>query len=331
MDKEGFIPRLLGEESTREGFARGVLRAAEEDERVVVIGLDVTNSLQLDAFRERFPDRFISVGIAEQNGMGLAAGLALSGLRPVFATYAAFATTRALDQIRVSACYNNAPVVIAGAHAGLSVGPDGATHQALEDIATMRVLPNMRLFTPLDSNQAEQIAYYALRRHTGGPLYVRLGRAKAANFTDAGGEYAPTAVDTYRFGLAPRLLLLAFGTMLYPTLHAARALQEEGIATVVMGISCVKPFDSDAVVNFLDLLNVEGVVSIEEHQVGGGCGSVVAEALSLVRPVRVLRVGVRDVFGESGGADELLAKYGLDARGIADQVRRFMLWGGSTR
>lgn len=327
MQERDEIPQLLGRESTREGFARGVLRAAEEDERVVLIGLDVTGSLQLTTFRERFPQRFISVGIAEQNGAGIAAGLALSGLRPVFATYATFAATRALDQIRVSMCYNRASVVIGGAHAGLSVGPDGATHQALEDIATMRVLPHMRVYTPLDSNQAENIAYYALRKQDEGPVYVRLGRAAVANFTDSAQEYAPTAARLYRFGEAPRFLILACGTMLYPTLCAAQELAKEGVGTAVLGVSSVKPFDGDAVARYVDILDVAGVVTVEEHQVAGGFGSIVAETLGSVRPVRVLRIGVHDSFGESGAPDDLLAKYRLDAAGIAAQVKSFRLWG----
>ena len=329
MQERGAVPQLLGKESTREGFARGVLRAAEEDERVVVIGMDVTGSPQLTAFKDRFPKKFISVGIAEQNGAGVAAGLALSGFRPVFATYATFATTRALDQIRVSICYNNAPVVIGGAHAGLSVGPDGATHQALEDIATMRVLPHMKVLTPLDSNQAEAMAYYALRKHEEGPLYIRLGRAAVANFTDASKSYDPAEVTLYRFGEAPRLLLLACGTMLYPTLNAGKELAQEGVSTAVVGASCVKPFDVDAIVRYIELLNVQGVVTVEEHQVGGGFGSIVAEMLSGVRPVKMLRIGVKDSFGESGSPDDLLAKYKLDSAGIAEQVREFTLWGQS--
>lgn len=327
MQERDMLPRIAGMESTREGFARGVLRAAGEDSRVVLIGLDVTGSLQLGAFRERYPQRFISVGIAEQNGAGIAAGLALSGLRPVFATYATFAATRALDQIRVSMCYNRAPVVLGGAHAGLSVGLDGATHQALEDIATMRVLPNMRVFTPLDSNQAESIAYYALRMPEEGPIYVRLGRAAVANFTDSGKEYNPTEVELYRFGEVSRFLLLACGTMLYPTLQAARELSRAGIGTAVVGISCVKPFDGDTIVRYVDVLNVAGVVTVEEHQVDGGFGSVVAEVLSSARPMRVLRIGVHDSFGESGTPEALMAKYRLDATGIAEQVKSFRLWG----
>lgn len=327
MQERDVIPQLLGRESTREGFARGVLRAAEEDERVVLIGLDVTGSLQLSAFRERFPKRFISVGIAEQNGAGIAAGLALSGLRPVFATYATFAATRALDQIRVSICYNNAPVVVGGAHAGLSVGPDGATHQALEDMATMRVLPNMRVYAPLDSNQAENIAYYALRKYEDGPVYIRLGRAAVANFTTPGQEYDPAAMELYRFGEAPRFLLLACGTMLYPTLQAAQELGRAGISVAALGVSSVKPFDGEVVARYVDLLNVAGVVAVEEHQVAGGFGSVVSETLASVRPVRVLRIGVHDSFGESGAPDDLLAKYKLDAAGIAAQVKSFRLWG----
>lgn len=327
MQERGEIPRLLGRESTREGFARGVLRAAEEYDRIVLIGLDVTGSLQLSAFRERFPRRFVSVGIAEQNGAGIAAGLALSGLRPVFATYATFAATRALDQIRVAICYNNAPVLVGGAHAGLSVGPDGATHQALEDMATMRVLPNMRVYAPLDSNQAENIAYYVLRKADAGPVYIRLGRAAVANFTNPGQEYDPSAMEIYRFGEAPKFLLLACGTMLYPTLQAAQGLAQEGIVTAVVGVSSVKPFDVDTIARYIELLNVAGVVTVEEHQVAGGFGSVVSEMLAGVRPVRVLRIGVHDSFGESGAPDALLAKYRLDAAGIAEQVKAFRLWG----
>ena len=314
------LPELLGQESTREGFARGVFRAAEENDRVVVIGLDVTGSLHLDRFRERFPSRFISIGIAEQNGAGIAAGLALNGFLPVFATYATFATTRALDQIRVSICYNKAPVLIGGAHAGLSVGPDGATHQALEDIATMRVLPHMRVLTPLDSNQAESMVYSVLRSEMTAPVYIRLGRAPAPNFTDPNDVYSVEEIYAYRFGENPRLLLWACGTMLYPTLNAAEVLKGRGVDSVVLGISCVKPFCGDAVAHYVELLDIQCVVTVEEHQVAGGFGGVVAEALSSKHPVRIVRLGVYDSFGESGAPEDLLCKYKLDAAGIAEQV-----------
>lgn len=314
------LPRIINEESTREGFARGVLAAAYEDQRVVVLGADVTGSLFLTPFRENHPDRFISVGIAEQNAASVAAGLALSGFRSLFATYATFATTRALDQIRVSICYNNAPVVIAGAHAGLSVGPDGATHQALEDIAVMRSLPNMTVVAPCDSNQAQAVTHYALRHHTHGPIYIRLGRAAMPNFTDPKAPFQLGKGTLFSYGDA--LTVATTGTTLWAALQAARQLaEEEGIGVRVLSLPTIKPLDEELLGSCFR--ETAGFITVEEHQLNGGLGGAIAEFIGQAggRPLRMM--GVKDQFGESGAPEELLAKYGLDAPSIAEAIRSF--------
>jgi len=312
------LPKVLNWESTRQGFARGLVEAAREDERIVVIGLDVSGSLFLQEFKQAFPERFISLGIAEQNGAAVAAGLAMNGLKPVFATYATFATTRALDQIRVSICYNDAPVLLVGAHAGLSVGPDGATHQALEDIATMRVLPGMRVAIPCDSNEAQAATRSILLSETIGPTYLRLGRAATENYTSPTADYRLGQWQAYGISSSPEVVIFACGGLVYPSLRAANQMRAAGIAVEVVNVSSAKPLDAEVVIRYMRI--ARAYVVVEEHQSIGGVGSAIAELTAQYGGKHIEFMGVADSFGESGTPEELLEAYGLASDHIASRA-----------
>ncbi len=304
---------------SRKGFADAVTDCAAEQKGIVLLGSDVTGSLMFGRFKEQYSHRFFSLGIAEQNAACVAAGMAKNGLLPVMATYATFCTTRALDQIRVSICYNEAKVVIGGAHAGISVGPDGATHQALEDIAIMRSLPGMTVISPCDANECYAATRWALGEEAKGPVYIRFGRAPIPNFTDRGNAFTPGEMPLLRKG--KDLLIVATGAMVWESLRAAELLEAQGVEVGVVNLRSIKPIDKDRLIALAQ--GVKGVVTVEEHQVSGGMGGAVSEVLSQYcpRPMRIL--GMRDCFGESGEPAELLAKFGLDAGGIAKECKEW--------
>lgn len=301
--------------ASRFGFGEGIAAAAAADPRVVCLGGDITASVCADIFRGRFPDRFFSVGIAEQNMAEVAAGMALEGLRPVIASYATFLTTRSLDQIRVSICYNNLPVVIGGAHAGISVGPDGATHQALEDIAVMRSLPRMTVLSPCDATQAEIAARAALEQGRG-PVYIRFGRNPIPDFTSAGQDFKIGRGQILRQGSG--VTLVATGPMVYESLEACKILAGHGIDASVVNLHTIKPIDEELLAHFARTSRL--VVTVEDHQTAGGLGGAVAETLARTAPCRMAFVGVDDSFGESGEPGELFARFGLDRASIARKV-----------
>ena len=304
-----FINR--GDRPTRFGFGEGVRDAALSNSSVVGLGADITSSVCMNFFADKFPDRFYSLGIAEQNCMAVASGFALTGLTPVFSTYAVFATMRAADQIRVSVCYNNLHVVIGGAHAGISVGPDGATHQALEDIAVMRVLPNMTLISPCDATQARIATIYAINELKS-PVYIRFGREAVPNFT--------SDADCFDFGKGQLMrngsdiTIFATGHMVWIALQAAEQLAIQNINARVINIHTIKPIDREIIVKAAR--ETGAVVTAEEHQIAGGFGSAIAETLAAEFPVPVEFVGVNNSFGETGQPDELMHKYGLSAENI---------------
>jgi transketolase len=299
--------------STKQGFGEGVLEAAKHDERIIALGADITASVGLDLFRDLFPERFFSMGIAEQNAMGVAAGLALGGKVPVFSTYGVFAAFRAADQLRISVCYNNLHVVVGGAHAGISVGPDGATHQALEDIAFVRTLPNMTLLSPCDATQA-RIATMKAFAECHGPVYIRFGREAVPDFTDPGQEFIIGKAEQMTYG--DDLSIVATGHMVWEALEAARMLASKGIGARVINMHTIKPIDREILVRAARETGL--IITVEEHQVNGGLGSAVAEVVSEHHPVPVMRIGMHDRFGESGKPAELMAKYGLNAAHIAE-------------
>lgn len=305
-----------GDKPTRHGFGEGVLEAAKNNNSVVGLGVDITGSVSMNYFAEAFPERFYSLGVAEQNAIGVAAGMALSGKTPVFSTYGVFSALRDADQVRISVCYNEVHVVIGGAHAGISVGPDGATHQALEDLAIMRALPNMTVLSPCDATQAKEATIYAINE-LNGPAYIRFGREAVPNFI--------TKKYPFDFGKAQVLTdgddvaIFSTGHMTWEALKAAEELNKKGISARVVNIHTIKPIDEKAIIKAAS--KTKAALTVEEHQVNAGFGSAVAEVLSENRPTLLRRIGMPDCFGESGQPRELMEKYGLVAEHIAREAR----------
>ncbi|MFH0895634.1 MAG: transketolase family protein [Bacteroidota bacterium] len=304
-----FISR--GNISTRQGFGEAVLEAALSNDSVVGIGADITASVGMNFFAEKFPERFFSLGIAEQNCVGVAAGLALAGKIPVFSTYAAFAAMRTADQIRVSVCYNHLHVIIGGAHAGISVGPDGATHQALEDIAVMRVLPNMTVLSPCDATQAKLLTIAAINELKS-PVYIRFGREAVPDFTDADLKTEIGKGQLLKDG--KDLTIIATGHMTWEALQAAEELKKQNIDARVINIHTIKPIDEEIILKAAR--ETGAIVTSEEHQLMAGFGSAVCEVVAQHCPAPIEMVGVADTFGESGKPDELMKKYGLTSAHI---------------
>ena len=313
----GFTNR--GNKPTKTGFGEGLKRAGELSPAVVAIGADITASVGVNFFAERFPERFFSLGIAEQNGVAVAAGLALEGKTPVFCTYGVFSAFRAADQIRVSVCYNNLHVVIGGAHAGVSVGPDGATHQALEDLAVMRVLPNMTVLSPCDYTQA-RLATIAACNHLTGPVYIRFGREPMPDFTTEEMGFIPGKAQLLHPG--NDLSILATGHMTWEALNAARMLGEQGIHARVINIHTIKPLDEEMIIRAAR--ETPMIITAEEHQVAGGLGSAVAEVVVKNHPVPMHFIGMHDHFGESGQPAELMEKFGMTARSIFETAIKWL-------
>ena len=304
---------------TKSGFGEGVLEAARQNKNVVGIGADITKSVGMDLFAESFPERFISMGIAEQNCMAAATGMALSGKIPVFATYAVFSAMRTTDQIRISVCYNNVHVVIGGAHAGISVGPDGATHQALEDIAIMRVMPNMTVISPCDATQAKLATQKAILELKG-PVYIRFGREAVPDFTAEDQEFRIGLGQLLRPG--NDLSIIATGHMVWEALQAAETLSKENISARVINVHTIKPIDEEIIVKAAQ--ETGAILTAEEHQVMGGFGSAVAEVVVKHHPVPMEMIGMNDQFGESGQPRELMEKYGLTASNIVAKAKQLI-------
>lgn len=305
---------------TRDGYGEGLVALGEMREDVVVLTGDLKESTRAQKFEEKFPDRFIECGVAEQNMMGLAAGLAAAGKIPFISSYAVFSPGRSWDQCRVSVCYSNLPVKIAGAHTGVSVGPDGATHQALEDIAIMRVLPNMTVVVPCDAVETKKCTIASV--DVPGPVYFRFARERTPVMTT---EKTPFTIGRaeifYRSEKSPEVAIIACGPLVAESLIAAKKLEEE-IPTMVINNHTIKPMDEATIVEAAKQCGA--VVTVEEHQIDGGMGSAVCELLAERLPAPVIRVGMLNVFGESGGPEELLDKYGMTARHIEAAVRKVL-------
>jgi transketolase len=270
----------------------------------------------VEAFQKKYPDRFIECGVAEQNMMGIAAGLALYGKTPFVSSYAVFSPGRSWDQLRVSVCYSQANVKVAGAHTGISVGPDGATHQALEDIAITRTLPNLTVVVPCDSIETKK-ATLALG-HMQGPVYFRFGREKTPVMTTQDTPFVVGRAEIFREG--KDVAIIGSGPVLYNAMLAAIELEKEGISCMVVNNHTIKPIDSKTIISAAKTCGA--VVTVEEHQVMGGCGSAVAEVLALNHPVPIEMVGMQNTFGESGKPNELIEKYGMGKDAVVDAVRK---------
>ncbi len=302
----------------RDGYGKGLVKAGEQDEHVVVLCADLKESTRSHWFAQQFPERFIEIGVAEQNLAVVAAGMALAGKIPFISSYATFSPGRNNEQIRTNICINNVPVKIAGAHAGISVGPDGATHQALEDIALMRVLPRMVVIVPCDAVEAEKATIAAA--FNGEPTYLRLGREKSPVITTTDTPFSIGKANILRKGAD--CAIIACGTLVYEALMAAEALEKNGVQCTVINNHTIKPMDEEAIVAAAQACGA--VVTAEEHQVHGGMGSAVAEVLARRAPTPMEFIGIQDRFGESGSPAELMKAFGLTADGIIAAVKKVL-------
>ena len=303
--------------ATREAYGKALAQLAKTNENIVVLDADLSKSTKTADFKEVCPERFFNMGIAEANMMGVAAGLSTCGKIPFVSTFAMFAAGRAFEQIRNSICYPKLNVKVCATHAGLTVGEDGASHQAIEDLALMRSIPNMTVICPSDDVETDA-AIKAIAEFEG-PCYVRLGRLPVNTINDS---------KTYEFKIGKGVTLregndvtiVATGIMVDTALEAYEILSKEGINARVINIHTLKPLDTELLVKAAQ--ETKAIVTVEEHSIIGGLGSAVAEALSEECPIPVLKVGVNDVFGESGKPDELLKKYGLTAEAVVEKVKK---------
>src|SRR5665213_1783818 len=301
----------LDAEPIRKGFGKGLLEAGKRDENVVAACADLTDSTQMSLFAKEFPERFVEIGVAEQNLVTVGSGLSAMGKVPFVSSYAAFSPGRNWEQIRTTICLNDRPVKIIGSHAGISVGPDGATHQMLEDIALTRVLPNMVVIAPCDSLEAER-ATLAMAEDKR-PNYMRLAREATPVITT---ERTPFEIGkAYIYWIGHDITLIATGTMTYQAMAAAARLAKDGIHAEVVHVPTIKPLDTETILT--SVRKTGAVVTAEEGQIVGGLGGAIAELLSEECPTPMKRIGMRDHFGESGSPDELLKHFGLDALHIA--------------
>lgn len=303
---------------TRDGFGTGVVEAGKEDERVIVLCADLAESTRAEWFQKEFPKRYVEVGVAEQNLAALGAGFAEYGKIPFITSYAAFNPGRNNEQIRTTIALNNVPVKVCGMHAGVSVGPDGATHQALEDIGLMRMLPNMVVIVPSDAEEARKATYAAAGN--GKPTYLRFAREKSPLMTTPETPFEIGKAYTMWESESPQVGIVGCGPLLFEALKAAKALEERGVRTQVLNMHTVKPLDTETLYRLAS--SVKGIVTVEEHQAAGGLGSAVAEFLSEHHPVPIEMVAVRDRFGQSGTTTELYKEYGLDQVAIEAAVQR---------
>jgi len=306
-------------EGTRDAYGATLAALGHEDERIVVLTADLAGSTKTDLFAKEHPKRFFNMGVAEADMMGVAAGLAMSGYRPFASTFAVFATGKAWEQVRQVIAYPNTPVRIVATHAGLTVGEDGASHQMLEDIANMRVLPNMTVIVPADAIEARAVTRF-VAGYDEGPVYIRLARAKFPVILKENYAFELGKASTLAEGTD--VSLFACGVMVSTALQARDKLAKEGIFVEVVNVSTIKPLDKETLLT--SAKKTGAVVTAEEHQVSGGLGSAVCELLSEELPTRVVRVGVHDRFGQSGSADALITHYGLDTSGLLAAIKQVL-------
>ncbi len=321
---EKIFQKDVEEAPTRNGYGDGLVIAGESDKNVVVLSADLTESTRSHLFAKKFPERFVEIGVAEQNMATVAAGFGLSGKIPFISSYAAFSPGRSWEQIRTTISYNDSNVKIAGHHAGISVGPDGATHQAVEDIGTMRMLANMRVFVPCDSIEAKKATVAAAK--VWGPVYLRFQREKTPIMTTEETPFIPGKAEIFwqpeSSTKKPEVAIIGCGALLFNALLAARELEKEGIETIVVNNHTIKPMDEKKIIEVAKKCGA--VVTVEEHQVMGGMGSAVAEVLAKNHPVPQEFIGMQNVFGESGEPKELIEKYGMGVKDIKLAVKRVL-------
>lgn len=308
----------IEKKSTRQGFGEGLLKVGMSNEKIVALCADLTESTKVNLFADKFPERFIQVGIAEQNMASVASGLAAMGKIPFMASYAIFSPGRNWEQIRTTICYNNQNVKIIGSHAGLSVGPDGGSHQMLEDIALSRVIPNLVVISPCDYLEAKKATLSIAG--TTSPTYLRLARNETPIITT---DETPFEIGKSQIIFSPdsglaQIGIIATGPILYNALLAAKKLNEEGFKVKVMNLSTIKPLDIEAIINLAK--ETKYIVTVEDHQIAGGMGSAISECLAKNCPTKIDFIGVKDLFGQSGNPEELAKYYKLDTESIVEKI-----------
>jgi len=301
---------------TRSGFGAGLTELGKTNENVVALCADLTGSLKMNDFQNNHPERFFQVGIAEANMMGIAAGMTIGGKIPFTGTFANFSTSRVYDQIRQSIAYSNKNVKICASHAGVTLGEDGATHQVLEDLGMMKMLPHMTVINPCDYNQTKA-ATLAIAEHIG-PVYLRFGRPKVPNFTNANQEFIIGKAVHLQEG--NDVTIVATGHLVWEALEAAKKLNEQNISSDVINIHTIKPLDTEAIIKSVQ--KTKCIVTAEEHMLNGGLGDSIAQLLSRELPSPLEMVGVNDTFGESGTPRQLMEKYGLTSNDIINAVNK---------
>jgi len=304
----------------RKGFGQGLLLVGERNINVVGLCADLTESTQMHLFKEKFPNRFIEIGVAEQNLASVASGLSAMGKIPFISSYAMFSPGRNWEQIRTTICYNNRPVIIAGSHAGVSVGPDGGTHQAIEDIAITRVIPRMIVISPCDAIEARKATEAAAE--AGLPVYLRLAREKTPIMTTTKTPFKIGEAQVIWESRAPKAGIIATGALLHKALLAAKELEENGTEIEVLNLATIKPLDDESVINFAR--RCKRIITVEEHQIRGGMGSAVAECLAKNFPAPIEFVGIDEEFGQSGTPEELIEHFGLGKDGIVKAVKKIL-------
>ncbi len=303
--------------ATREAYGKALVELGKRDDRVVVLDADLSGSTKSKEFQKQFPNRFFNIGIAEANMAGVAAGMALSGLKPYASSFAVFITGRAFEIVRQSICYQNLHVILCGSHSGISVGEDGGSHQAIADISLMRSLPNMKVIVPADYNETYLAVLESVNME--GPVYIRTSRAKAPVFIEKD-RFELGKADVLREGKS--VTVIACGIMVSLALDAAELLEKEGIDAEVINASSIKPIDRETIVK--SAKKTGRVVTVEEHTIIGGLRSAVSEVLTDEYPSRVLKIGVEDVFGESGTKEDLFCKFGFTKEAIAKKIKDFV-------
>ena len=315
-------PKLFDEDvekkPTRDGFGKGIVALGEKDPNVVVLTADLNESTRCDEFAKKFPERFFDVGVAEQDMATIAAGMGVSGKCAFISSYATFSPGRNWEPIRTTIVYNESNVKVAGHHAGVMTGPDGATHQATEDIASVRAWPGMDVYVPCDAIESQKATIAAGEKY--GPVYLRYTRDKTPLITTEETPYVPGKIQTFWVSENPKATIFATGYMLYYALLAAKQLEDEGINVLVANIATIKPMDEEAL---LELTKQTGaIVTVEDHQIMGGLGSAIAEVLAQKLPTAQEFVGLRDTFAESGKPYEILQKYHMDDKAISEAVKK---------
>lgn len=317
----------LEQRATRDGYGEGLVMAGDQNPNVVVLCADLTESTRSEAFAKKYPERFFEVGVAEQNLATIASGLGVSGKIAFISSYATFSPGRNWEQIRTTISYNDSNVKIAGAHAGISVGPDGATHQAVEDIATMRVMANMKVIVPCDAVEAKKATLAAAKMW--GPFYLRFGREKMPVFTSEETPFTVGKAEIFWESAGkgsrkknPQVAIISCGSLVHYALLAAKELDAEGVGTYVVNCHTIKPLDTKRILEVAETCGA--VVTVEEHQVTGGLGGAVSECLAKHLPTPMEFIGLQNIFGESGPSKDLIEKYGMGTGSIKEAVKKVL-------